>query len=458
MDPRTPGSSCTSSCPSQTRGATVGRSPVPSRRCRPAGAELPGAAADHRAARRDRGRDARPPGGHRRRRDRVGQEHPAAEAVPRSRARRDGLIGHTQPRRVAARTIAERVAEELGTELGSAVGYTVRFTDRVGADTRIKVMTDGILLAEIQRDRMLRRYDTIIIDEAHERSLNIDFLLGYLHRLLAERPDLHVVITSATIDTERFAEHFGGAPVIEVSGRTYPVEVRYRPFGTGEADGDGPVDDRDQVQAIGDAVDELAHVGPGDVLVFLSGEREIHDTAEHLRRLELPTPRCCRCTPGCRRPSSTASSSRTAGGGSCWRPTSPRRRSPCPACATWSTPAPRGSRATAPRLKVQRLPIEPVSQASANQRAGRCGRVAPGHLHPAVRRGGLRGPPGVHRARDPAHQPRLGHPADDRARPRRRRRVPVPRPARQPLDPRRRRPARGARRARARAWRPTGGG
>jgi HrpA-like RNA helicase len=144
-----------------------------------------------------------------------------------------GLIGHTQPRRLAARTIAERVAEELGTELGAVVGYTVRFTDRVGPDTRIKVMTDGILLAEIQRDRMLRRYDTIIIDEAHERSLNIDFLMGYLHQLLPQRPDLHIVITSATIDTARFAEHFAGAPVIEVSGRTFPVEVRYRPFGTG---------------------------------------------------------------------------------------------------------------------------------------------------------------------------------------------------------------------------------
>ncbi|MFM7686869.1 MAG: DEAD/DEAH box helicase, partial [Actinomycetota bacterium] len=190
------------------------------------------------------------------------------------------LIGHTQPRRVAARTIAERIAEELGTQLGNTVGYTVRFTDKVGDQTRVKVMTDGILLAEIQRDRMLRRYDTLIIDEAHERSLNIDFLLGYLRQLLPRRPDLKVVITSATIDTERFSKHFD-APVIEVSGRSYPVEVRYRPFGARD---DDPADDRDQVQAVLDAVDELAHEGRGDVLVFLSGEREIHDVADALRR------------------------------------------------------------------------------------------------------------------------------------------------------------------------------
>ena len=165
-----------------------------------------------------------------------------------------GLIGHTQPRRVAARTIAERVAEELCTELGSTVGYTVRFTDRVGEDTLVKVMTDGILLAEIQRDRMLSRYDTLIIDEAHERSLNIDFLLGYLKQLLPRRPDLKLIVTSATIDTVRFSEHFANAPIIEVTGRTYPVEMRYRPFGTGQPMDDdespGGEDDRDQVQAL----------------------------------------------------------------------------------------------------------------------------------------------------------------------------------------------------------------
>src|SRR5215212_5602938 len=163
-----------------------------------------------------------------------------------------GLIGHTQPRRLAARTVAERIAAELGSELGGRVGYQVRFTDRVSRATQVKLMTDGILLAELARDRNLRRYDTIIIDEAHERSLNVDFLLGYLHRLLPRRPDLKLIITSATIDPERFSRHFGGAPVVEVSGRTYPVEVRYRPLALDE---DGP--ERDQPEAIGDAVDEL---------------------------------------------------------------------------------------------------------------------------------------------------------------------------------------------------------
>ena len=168
-----------------------------------------------------------------------------------------GLIGHTQPRRLAARAVSERIAEELGSEIGDAVGFTVRFNDRVGEDTFIKVMTDGILLAEIQRDRHLRAYEVLIIDEAHERSLNIDFLLGYLRQLLPERPDLKVIVTSATIDTARFAAHFGDAPVVEVSGRSYPVEVRYRPFGEDEGD------DRDQTQAIVDAVQELIREGPG---------------------------------------------------------------------------------------------------------------------------------------------------------------------------------------------------
>src|SRR5579859_7090064 len=189
-----------------------------------------------------------------------------------------GQIGHTQPRRIAARTVAERIAEELGTEIGTAVGYKVRFTDKSSDGTRIKVMTDGILLAEMQRDRQLRRYDTLIIDEAHERSLNIDFILGYLKRLLPARPDLKVIITSATIDPERFSKHFG-APVVEVSGRTYPVEVRYRPL----SDPDRPGDEaKDQVQGICDALAELRAEGPGDVLVFLSGEREIRDTADAL--------------------------------------------------------------------------------------------------------------------------------------------------------------------------------
>jgi ATP-dependent helicase HrpA len=282
-----------------------------------------------------------------------------------------GMIGHTQPRRLAARTIAERVAEELGSEVGGTVGYQVRFTDRVGERTLVKVMTDGILLNETQRDRQLLRYDTIIVDEAHERSLNIDFLLGYLTRLLRQRPDLKVVITSATIDTERFAAHFG-APVVEVSGRTYPVEVRYRPYA------EDRTDDRDQVQAICDAVEELQAEEPGDVLVFLSGEREIHDTADALRRLHL---RDTEVLPlYARLPS--ADQHRI------FQPHRGRRVVLATNVAETSITVP-GIRAVVDagtarisrysrRLKVQRLPIEPVSQASANQRAGRCGRLGPG--------------------------------------------------------------------------------
>ena len=192
-----------------------------------------------------------------------------------------GQIGHTQPRRIAARTVAERIAEELGTELGAAVGYKVRFTDTSSDDTLVKVMTDGILLTEMQQDRQLLRYDTLIIDEAHERSLNIDFILGYLKRLLPSRPDLKVIITSATIDPERFSEHFGGrAGASRCRGRTYPVEVRYRPLA--DPDRPGEPSRRTRSQGICDAVDELRAEGPGDILVFLSGEREIRDTADAL--------------------------------------------------------------------------------------------------------------------------------------------------------------------------------
>jgi ATP-dependent helicase HrpA len=302
----------------------------------------------------------------------------------------EGMIGHTQPRRVAARTIAERVASELGSRLGDDVGYTVRFTDQVGEATLVKVMTDGILLAEIQRDHLLRRYDTLIIDEAHERSLNIDFILGYLKQLLPQRPDLKVIVTSATIDTERFADHFAQlshhagsnvtvpAPVIEVTGRTFPVEMRYRPLVDDESD----APDRDQVQGIVDAVEELSLEGPGDVLVFLSGEREIHDTADALRRLDL---RGTEVLPLYARLSSVEQHKifeRAPIGG-------PGRRIVLATnVAETSLTVPgvryvvdagtaRMSRYSR-RLKVQRLPIEPVSQASANQRAGRCGRVAPG--------------------------------------------------------------------------------
>ncbi len=300
------------------------------------------------------------------------------------------MIGHTQPRRIAARSVAERIAEELGTELGETVGYQVRFTDRTSKRSRVKVMTDGILLAELQRDRDLRRYDTLIIDEAHERSLNIDFILGYLKRLLPRRPDLKVVITSATIDPERFAAHFADragrpAPIIEVSGRTYPVEVRYRPLL------EEPYDDeegepvlRDQTEAIEDAVAELLTDTAGDILVFLPGEREIRDTADALKRRAQGPPRdraastSSRSTPASPRPSSTGSSSGT------------RRRRVVLATnvaetsltvpgitAVIDTGLARISRWSA-RTKVQRLPIEPVSQASARQRSGRCGRVEAG--------------------------------------------------------------------------------
>ncbi|MEJ7782065.1 MAG: helicase-related protein, partial [Solirubrobacteraceae bacterium] len=193
----------------------------------------------------------------------------------------EGMIAHTQPRRIAARTVAQRIADELEVELGGTVGYAVRFTDRSRDDTLVRLMTDGLLLAEIRRDRLLRRYDTVIVDEAHERSLNVDFLLGYLKRILPRRPDLKVIITSATIDPQRFSAHFDDAPVVEVSGRTYPVEVRHRPLA--DPDEEGAATDRDPAEAIGDAVDELAGEGPGDVLVFLSGEREIRDTADVLR-------------------------------------------------------------------------------------------------------------------------------------------------------------------------------
>ena len=292
------------------------------------------------------------------------------------------LIGHTQPRRIAARAVAERIAAELGTELGDLVGYQVRFTDRTSAAGRLKLMTDGILLAELQRDRMLRRYDTIIIDEAHERSLNIDFLLGYLKQLLPRRPDLKLVITSATIDTQRFSEHFDDAPVIEVSGRTFPVEIRYRPLlETPADDEDGEPIQRDQTEAIVDAVRELSSEGPGDVLVFLPGEREIRDTAEALAPLGEGV-RGIDVLPLYSR-LSAAEQHRV------FTPSGARRRVVLATnVAETSLTVPgiryvvdtgvaRISRYSV-RTKVQRLPIEPISQASANQRSGRCGRVEAG--------------------------------------------------------------------------------
>jgi len=284
-------------------------------------------------------------------------------------------IAHTQPRRIAARSVAERIAHELQVPLGAAVGYAVRFSDRSRADTRVRLMTDGLLLAEIQHDRQLRRYDTIVVDEAHERSLNVDFLLGCVKRILPRRPELKLIVTSATIDPQRFSAHFGGAPVIEVSGRTYPVQQRYRPFEPAE---------RDQADAIGDAVDELLALGPhGDVLVFLSGEREIRDTADALRgRLRRAgRERDVELLPLYARLSS-AEQQRV------FAPHRGRRIVLATNVAETSLTVPgiryvidpgtaRISRYSA-RLKVQRLPIEPISQASAAQRAGRCGRTADG--------------------------------------------------------------------------------
>ena len=281
-----------------------------------------------------------------------------------------GAIAHTQPRRLAARTVAQRIADELDVPLGGAVGYAVRFDDRGSEDTLLRLVTDGLLLAEIRRDPLLRRYDTVIVDEAHERSLNIDFLLGCLHRILPRRSDLKLIITSATIDPERFSEHFGGAPIIEVSGRTYPVEVRYRPQG----------EDEELLDALADTVEELLAERAGDVLAFLSGEREIRDAAELLsgrlgpgvevlalysrlavsdqqkvfsrdrtykRRVVLAT--------------NVAETSLTVPGIRC----------------VVDTGLARVSRYSA-RLKVQRLPVEAISRASADQRKGRCGRLAAG--------------------------------------------------------------------------------
>src|SRR5829696_5110774 len=269
-----------------------------------------------------------------------------------------------------------KICLELGRELEETVGYQVRFTDRVGRATRVKLMTDGILLAELERDRNLRRYDTIIIDEAHERSLNVDFLLGYLARLLPRRPDLKLIITSATIDPERFSRHFGGAPVVEVSGRTYPVEVRHRPLG------DDADDDRDQAQGILDAVDELCREGPGDILVFLSGEREIRDTAEALRRHSFPrSPGGVEVLPLYAR-LAAAEQHRVfqahAGRRVVLATNVAETSLTVPGIHYVVDPGPARISRYSHRSKAQRLPIEPISQASANQRKGRCGRTADG--------------------------------------------------------------------------------
>ncbi|GHY22002.1 ATP-dependent helicase HrpA [Vibrio cholerae] len=285
-----------------------------------------------------------------------------------------GLIGHTQPRRLAARSVANRIAEEMETELGGFVGYKVRFTDQISYQTQIKLMTDGILLAEIQNDRFLNQYDTIIIDEAHERSLNIDFILGYLKQLLPRRPDLKVIITSATIDPERFSKHFSNAPIIEVSGRTYPVEVRYRPL----AGDDDSESDRDQLEGIFQAVDELCDEGLGDILIFMNGEREIRDTADALSKRNL---RDTEIVPLYARLSAGEQNK-------IFQPHAGRRIVLATNVAETSLTVPGIKYVIDPgtarisrysyRTKVQRLPIEPISQASANQRKGRCGRTEEG--------------------------------------------------------------------------------
>ncbi|MCF6523608.1 ATP-dependent RNA helicase HrpA [Streptomyces sp. JJ36] len=336
-----------------------------------------------------------------------------------------GVIGHTQPRRIAARTVAERVAEELRSPLGETVGWKVRFTDQVQDHTLVKLMTDGILLAEIQSDRDLRAYDTLIIDEAHERSLNIDFLLGYLAQLLPRRPDLKVIITSATIDPERFSRHFGafatvgtgdpaagsgetanaanggnagsgrktaaasggdggsatgedsaapGAPIVEVSGRTYPVEVRYRPLL--EDDSDAP--DRDQVTAICDAVDELRAEGPGDILVFLSGEREIRDTADALNKKQLPQTEVLPLYARLSHAEQHRVFQRHTGRRIVLATNVAETSLTVPGIKYVVDPGTARISRYSHRTKVQRLPIERISQASANQRKGRCGRTSDG--------------------------------------------------------------------------------
>ncbi|PLA61745.1 ATP-dependent RNA helicase HrpA [Rothia mucilaginosa] len=323
-----------------------------------------------------------------------------------------GLIGHTQPRRLAARSVAERIAEELGQKIGETVGYQVRFTSEVGEHSAIKLMTDGILLAEIQNDKLLRRYSTLIIDEAHERSLNIDFILGYLKRILPQRPDLKVIITSATIDPERFARHFSPSyvpgkgivdenlsaeereiaeailpddapPIIEVSGRTYPVEIRYRPLDEEDYLSDDEIeDDHDPTDGILDAIKELSKEAPGDILIFFSGEREIRDAKDAIEAMVLKSPRLNYEVLPLYARLSLAEQHRVFSPGS--RPRIVLATNVAETSLTVpgikyviDTGTARISRYSA-RTKVQRLPIERISQASANQRSGRCGRVSDG--------------------------------------------------------------------------------
>ena len=351
----------------------------------------------------------------------------------------DGLIGHTQPRRLAARTIAARLAEELHTPLGQDVGFKIRFTDRTRPETYVKLMTDGILLAETPVDRFLNQYDTIILDEAHERSLNIDFLLGYIKRLLPQRPELRCIITSATIDAARFRDHFASAtdqpPVLEVSGRSYPVEVRYREAETTPDEPEPEV--TDQIAA---AVDELVREQAGDVLVFLPTERDIRETATVLGRRQRAHATAFEVLPlYARLP--TKEQNRV------FEPHSQRRVVLATNVAESSLTVP-GIRAVvdtgtarisrySPRSKVQRLPIEAVSQASADQRRGRCGRLGPGICIRLYSEADYLARDKYTTPGDSPHEPGVGDSPDARAQTRRHRRLPVSRSAACRCDSRR---------------------
>ena len=344
-----------------------------------------------------------------------------------------GMIGHTQPRRIAARTLAARVAAELGGEVGHSVGYKVRFNDRTGPNAHIKLMTDGILLAETQADRWLDDYDTLIIDEAHERNLNVDLLLGYLKDLLPKRPELKLICTSATIDPHRFAAHFDDAPIVEVSGRTYPVEVRYRPL---QSDSDDQAD-RDLLQGITDAVDEVSREDRGDILVFLPGEREIRECAETLRKQQRPDtdilPLYSRLGTSQQNKVFQAHKRRHIVLATNVAETSLT----VPGIRYVIDPGLARINRYNPRTKVQRLPIEPISMA--------LGRATHGALRAGQRRSvytplftaGLRTQGSVYRARDPPHQPGHGDPAPQRVTLRPSRRLPVYRPAQTTLYQRR---------------------
>jgi ATP-dependent helicase HrpA len=362
-----------------------------------------------------------------------------------------GLIGHTQPRRIAARSVAARIAQELGSEVGDAVGYKVRFTDRTKPDAFIKLMTDGILLAETQGDPLLAAYDTLIVDEAHERSLNIDFLLGYLKQLLARRPDLKVVVTSATLDADRFARHFGHgdkpAPVIEVSGRMYPIEIRYRPLATAEESAD---DEEELEDAIVDTADELWRGGPGDILVFLPGEREIRETADLLRRAlaRRPYANAVEILPLYAR-LSVPEQQRV------FAPSSGRRIVLATNVAETSLTVPgiryvidsgvaRVKRYSL-RNKTTLLQIEQISQAAANQRAGALRTRRGRNLRASLQRRRLRRAPALYRSRDSAQLACRGDPADGGARARRRFRISVRRAAARTRNRRRLSAAAGAR-------------